>query len=540
MPFASYQSTVAALSELKGAYSDERRYVDLCLTFERKSTGEEIWTVGGRWDRHESRYLDETPPDLQAVVISLNENQIPVVRAFARHVEARAAGLPRKPFLLTGGNRRGGKSWVIVRLALALSIAIPGAIVRLVSPILENREELERYLREAAIPDWLDENARELSFGLPNGSKIRNISGSTETPLKSGEADLVIYNEAQMMPVDVFTLGAPAVIDKGGMVLFAGNPERRKGRKGIWFVRLWLAIEAGKYEHGEVYRLNRKDNQNADAATATQVFGAIQIVDPGAIAAEDLGIFREPGNFVYAEHFDERRNAVAKFPDVSPSLVTGEIIRARGIGDRRDVLCGADFQANYGNAGVEIVAVGDAKRPTWYVTRCLVREGDESYFLDDAFGIWTRERTLWIGDPSGAWQDAPHTKAGFRGRDSFQKFSERKWRILPPLEKRSDRGEFAAHPPVADCINLVNRLLDEGRLIVCQDEAGPVAEALQRCEYGGSRRRESLPSGVYAHLTDALRYVLYWATPRPKAHTAAPGKGAIQSIDIPRTGARVL
>lgn len=546
MPRASYQSTEAALSELEDAFSEEGRYRDLCLSFRRKTTGEELLRVGGRWDNRAEKgkgaYLDPDPPDLQAVAILVNDNQVAVVRAFARWLEARITGGPRVRMLLTGGNRRGGKSWIVTALAIAVALAIPDAIIWLVSPTLEKREELERYTRGHIPAAWFKWKARDLRFTFRTGASIKNVTGDDPEALKRGEADLVVFNEPQQMASDVLTNAAPAIIDQGGLVLFAGNPARK--RKGVWFTRLWKMVESKRYPQAEVYRLDRRDNPDVDAQAGDDIGELLREVNPEAARADDEGLFLEPGNFCYAEHFDEKRHTIPAWPEAQPRLVTGEVIRLRGMMDRRDQLGGMDFQANYGNAGVEIIATGDAKRPTFYVRRCLVREGDETYFLDDAFAMedgdgrpaWQRERMLWIGDPSGCWQDAPHSEAGFRGRDSFTKFRERKWRIEPPREKKTDRGKFAAHPPVADRINLVNLLLDEDRLIICMDLAKDVAEALQKCEYGGSRKRESLPSGAHAHLTDALGYVLYWATPRAKTSSGVPPKGSMRAITMNRGG----
>ena len=504
MPFASYQSEQAALSELEGALSDENRYIDLCLVFRRKATGTTILTTGGRWDRTEQHFVDPDPADLTGSVILINDNQVAVVEAFARHLASRINGTPRKPLLVTGGGRRAGKSWIVTALALAAAVALPDAIVWMVSPILDKREELERYLKRHAAAGWLTPRVREFKFTLPNGSTIKNVTGDDDASLKRGEADLVVYNEPQLMGSDVLTNGAPAVIDQGGLVMFAGNPATK--RKGVWFTRLWNAIESGKYKHGEVYRLDKRDNPDTHKESAAQIGELLRLVNPDAARADEDGIFREPGDFAYAEHFDEARNTCPRL-DIG-ARVTAAIIRRAGDWGRHDILNGVDFQGWPYNAGVSLEAVGDPSDPTWYVTGCLMVPGEEELFLDEAYGLWDRERTIWIGDASGTWQDAQH----IRGRTSFDKFLARKWRIEPPQKKLSDRGEHPANPSREDRINLVNGLLARGKLIVCMDKAAPVAEALQKCEVDSKGR----PRGTYAHITDALGYPLWWATPRSR------------------------
>ena len=85
MPTEALQSEVALLSELGAALSPEHQYLDLCLSFRQKTgpkKGGEILRVGGRWDRTNRRYTDEDPNDLRAVVIWVNENQVPAVVEF--------------------------------------------------------------------------------------------------------------------------------------------------------------------------------------------------------------------------------------------------------------------------------------------------------------------------------------------------------------------------------------------------------------------------------------------------------------------------
>ncbi len=503
MPLASYQSTEAALSELRVALSDEATRLDLCLSLVRKSTREELLRVGGRWDTLAGRYLDPDPPGLRAFTLLVNENQVATVEKFRDWLAARISGGPRKRLLITGGNRRGGKSWIITALACATAVALPEAIIWLVSPTLKKRDEVERYIKAHTAPNWRSYGARDLRFRFVNGATITSITGEDAEAIKQGEADLVCYNEPQMMHQDVLTYGAPAIIDTGGLLLFAGNPSRR--RKGVWFTRLLRAVEEGKYEGGEVCRLDARDNPDIDAAARSDIGRLMNLVDPEAARADDEGVFLEPGNFAYAESFDERRNTCPTLEIAS--FCTREVIQSAGHWGDFDLLGGVDFQSWPFNAGVSLVAVGSPADPTWYVTGCLMREGDEDFFLDDAYGLWSQDRILWIGDASGTWQDAQHT----RGRASFDKFTARRWAIEPPQVKHSDRGQHPSNPKREDRINLVNSLLKRGKLIVCMDTAAPVAEALQKCEVDPKGK----PRGRHAHLTDALGYPLWWATPKP-------------------------
>lgn len=512
------------LSELEDELGAEHRYLDLCLIFQHKKTGEELLRVGGRWDRTAKAFLDPDPADLTAKVIKVNPNQVGTVLKFREWLEARINGGPRKRLLITGGDRRGGKSFIVTALCCAVVIAIPEALCWYVSPTLKRRDELERYTKRHTPQAWRRYIARELTFSFANGSRILNITGEDAEDLKRGEADLIVYNEPQTMGDDVLMYGAPAVIDKGGLLLFAGNPARKK--KGVWFTRLVRAIDEGKYTKGDFCRLSAKDNPDIDADARGDVSELMHMINPAAARADDEGVFMEPGNFAYAEQFDERRNTVPKLEVAS--FITAEIIRRAGGWRGCDTLNGADFQGWPFNAGVSLQAFGDPRDPTWYVTGCLMRADDEDLFLDDAYSIWDQKRTLWIGDASGTWQDAKHQTGG---RSSFDKFTARRWYIEPPQRKKSDRGQHPRNPPVQDRIDLVKSLLRRGKLIIVMDKAAPVAEALQKCEVDPKGK----PRGRYAHLTDALGYPLWWATPKPGEFDRGTVP-SIETVDFQRRG----
>lgn len=516
MPTEWSKSEEAIVSDLEETLGEAARFLDLCLIFLSKGSKTELLRVGGRWDRARRAYIEPDPTDLTAKIVWVNDNQIPTVLRFKAWLAARLSGGPRKRLLITGGDRRGGKSFIVTALCCAMCVAQPESLTWYVSPTLKKRDELERYTKRHVPSLWRHYSGREMTFYFANGSRIINITGDDAEDLKRGESDLIVYNEPQAMGEDVLTYGAPAIVDKGGLMLFAGNPARKM--KGVWFTRLVRAIEDGKFDKGEFCRLSSRDNPDIDAAARSDVSELMHLVNPEAARADDEGVFIEPGAFAYAEHFDERRNTVPTL-DIA-NFITHEIIRRAGIGGPYDVLNGVDFQHWPFNAGVSLQAAGDPKDPTWYAVGYLLKEDDEDYFLDEAYGLWDQARTLWIGDASGDWQDAKH----IRGRTSFDKFKARRWRIEAPQKKRSDRGDHPANPPREDRINLVNALLERGKLIVVMDRAAPVAEALQKCEVDPKGR----PRGRYAHLTDALGYPLWWATPRAKPfRPGKPGDGVI-------------
>jgi len=65
-------------------------------------------------------------------------------------------------------------------------------------------------------------------------------------------------------------------------------------------------------------------------------------------------------------------------------------------------------------------------------------------------------------------------------------------------------------------------------------------EAFKECplkSFGGGRR---LPSGRYAHATDAAGYALWWLEPRPRPQVTVPSRDSMRAINLRPTGPRIL
>lgn len=518
-------SLQARLSELEEKLSDDRRYLDLCLEIRTKA-GATILRVGGRWDRLHECYDGEAAT---CTVVIAKESQIPVVLEFRAWLEAFVNKQPRKRMMLTGGSRRGGKSYIMVALVVAMAIAVPDALGWLVSPNLTKRDELERYLREIVPPEWRHyRGAPEYRFTLPNYSSVQSITGDTAEALKRGEATIIGYNEPQTCTVDIVTYGLPALIDEGGLAFFAGNPARTK--RGMWFNNLRKAIIEGVINSGTFFDVSAEENDSIDQGARRDINETLYLLDEEAAKRDAAGEWIDVGDFAYPE-FDGRRN-VGLVPelgtDITPQLTKRRAYRAF------PWFAGADFQAWPYNAGVVVKAYGDMARPTYYVVGEILATGLEDNFLDEVFfdGRFAPENLLWIGDASGTWQDAQHTK----GRCSFDIFKQRRYMILPPQLRKSDRAEHPRNPDVDDRLNLVNNLLKTGRLVIDRARCPKLIEGLKECELGPTGK----PRGYWSHITDALGYALWWAEPKPKQFSQPPARGDIKEIDLAIKGPRIL
>src|SRR5690348_141450 len=117
------------------------RVVDLRAVVKRRSTGEVLFAVGGRWDRADHCYLDE--PCKRGKVFLLNEAQIEAARAVGAWIEARRTNQQRPVELVFEGARGSGKTHVGVLAVFWIAIAFPGARCWLVPPANTRRREID-------------------------------------------------------------------------------------------------------------------------------------------------------------------------------------------------------------------------------------------------------------------------------------------------------------------------------------------------------------------------------------------------------------
>lgn len=523
------KSTPARISELEEAAHDSTRYLDLSLKFRRRKTGETLLHVGGRWDRVTQSYVGHAP---RCKVIDLEEGQVDFVTWFAEWRRRKDTDEMRDRLVLAGGPRRAGKTFICTFAVAASAIAQPKTINWIVSPTFQKRDELERLIK-GFLPRswWRYRDAPLYRFTLTNGSTIQLLSGEDPESLKRGGASVVMYNEAQEFDVSALSYGLPAIIDDGGLGILAANPPRRL--KGEWILGLRDAMIEGTVPGGRWQPFSAGLNDQIDQSAREDVGRILATIDPKAAVADDEGQWLPVGDRAYPR-FDRKAN-VEPAPELGD--ITGEWTRKK-LGRSFDFVGGADFQGNPWHCGVVIrVFKGETpETPIYYVVDEQLTEGVEEEFLAefDERDAYEPSNLVWVGDASGQFQDGDHT----RGRQSFDIFKKWRWRIVPPVEKKTDKGFFSKNPNLDDRLNLVNRLLDQGRLKIDPVACPRLAESLKDCELRmyNSRRR---PVGRHAHETDALGYVLFWLEPRTKIYRKPTSKG-MGAISIPVLGPRLF
>lgn len=505
------------------------RYVDLAVAWEGP-TGEQIGYFGGVWDQVERKFDPSREPS-RCAVIRFNQSQLELVQWAAWWAQERAAGRPRDFInLFALGDRGGGKTFAAVAILGTLQVEFPtlgtdASIAWAVSRSHADRAEIDRTFQQIFPSSWyVYREWPHHSYRWITGAQLFNASADSVEGLRAkGRVDFLMINEAGIVGKSVPFNAIPRIKDRGGLAILTANPPQ--STKGQWILDLHEKAEAAKEKglpfHTIFIRILSSGNTSIDHSVGDQVAQLLTDLDPRAAKADVEGLLLPIGDRAY---FKFRKNTHLR-PPSDLGDITREFTRRR-LGRAFDYVGGVDFQGTPHHAAVICKIYGTVADPIiWTCDEFIAEQSSEDDLLDlvDEAG-YTPENLCWVGDASGQWQDGTHSS---NGRDSFKVFSSRRWRIVPPAEKRTDKGRWSKNPPVEKRVGLTNKLLGDP-----QNPQNPVrlfvdpgcvklAEALRECpwvraRYGGK------PSGFYSHITDALGYVAWWAFPRPGRKLTGP------------------
>lgn len=537
---------------------EENRFVDLAVSWEDAS-GKEISLFGGQWDQIEQRYTGRTPE--RCAVIRFTPAQMSFVAWAAWWMQERREGRARDFLSLFAiGDRGGGKTFSAVAILGTLQVEFPRlagtpSIARAVSRSHTDRAELDRYFKALFPATWY--HYREWpwhTYHWVTGATLENASAEALEGLRAkGRVDFVLINEAGVLGKGVPFTAIPRIKDSGGLAIITANPPTTTKAQWILDLAEKAKDRAAKGEpyHTKFVRIKSAGNTTIDHAVADQVAELLHDLDPRAAKADGDGELLPIGERSYfawrkQTHFCE-----------SPPAHLRDITRAytqQRYGRPYDYIGGLDFQGSPHHAAVVCKVFGTIADPTVVVVdECVAEESTEDDLIDMAEEAgYSPETILWIADASGQWQDGKHKS----GRDSFGCFKARRYAILPPALKKTDKGRFAKNPPVEKRVGLVNKML--GKVIASgtieanvvtfsqlppdpstvrlyvQTEAPRLGKALQECP-SEQRRFGRRPVGYYAHITDALGYVCWWVAPaaRPVLQSNAPLAISVGGLTTP-------
>lgn len=541
-----------SLREVRQSLRDRRstdRYVDALLVV-RDHAGAEVFRAGGRWDRRMRAYTGEP---CQPLEVRLQESQQDIARAAARWFEAVDRGnTQRARVIIAGGERGSGKTWFLAGpFLVAVALRWPGDWqfgVNLTSP---QRRECVEAIREASRPDWIEyasDDLRDPFMRFVTGSMVGWASAQNPKRLRQAKLPIrnVLLNEGQDQAERNFTNAIGAIRNVGGVVTIATNPPQAGA--GDWVATLWNAIESEEIgRRGEIYHLDAKLNRAVDQDALGDIGVILNAVNPDAALADAGGAMKLSGPIAYPNFRALPVHKGGHLGDPPPAPMLGrapwrDITRERTAeamhgGDGYDWIIGSDFQRRPGIVGVacklfEVVDVWeDDPLPVGTVVVWAGDQincpGDEGAFSDalERKG-YAQNRAmpgasaLLIGDGTGARQNAAHR---FELPPSFQALKTDGWNIVPPRYTRKRKPE---NPSVKESRAQMWEILNGGAYAI------RVSPSLKKGEEGfyslvSSLQRAKVNTngnlvGGSHHAPDGLRYVCWWAGPKPQPPRSSP------------------
>jgi hypothetical protein len=516
------RKSIATVADQRLAEADHpgNQCVDLQVDIVDEDTDELIARWGGRWDRRAKRYVGDAP---KARVVRVFGEQKAAVRAFDRWLAELTSGERDDEDwlgeIVMAGGQRSGKTALLITKAIGLAVAVPDAIVWIVTPSEGFYSEPIAYLEQLMPRDWyVSLGWPHWCYTLPNGSTIVMRTAHRAGRLKQGKATAVFINEAQQVSEEGYATLLGRVFDDGGIVVSAANPPD-VGDKGTWLTDYASACKRGGRDHAAFYHFHPEKNPHVDQR---RILAAKSRMDPRTYAIQIGGEFRGlPDQVLYTwdPTFNER--SVPQLGDI-----TGQLTR-RSVGRPYKRVIGVDVQMYPWIVGVEFRFFANADDPgnheaaiSWICGEYFIDQGDElvagAMMVKQLAKQGVKpEETLIVIDAScfhqQAIRDEDKQRPEFKTKGSAHMFMSLGFRVVEPDK------HYKRNPDVRDrCRSAASRICteDEQRLVFADPELAPrTCESTPKWRYNKSTGMPSR-SSKHAHGGDALTYVLWRFFPR--------------------------
>lgn len=526
----------------------------------RAHTGDELFRVGGCWDRELRCYVDR--PSTEHVVV-LQESQLEIGRALGRWLEQQRTGdAQRARAIMGGGNRGSGKTWFLAGVTfVVMALAFPGDWQFGINITAKQKRECLEAIRAVARPEWIEtdvEDFRDPRTIFLTGNAIAWKSAQAPRAIREAGLPLryVLINEGQDQPVSVANNAIAAIRNTGGLVGVATNPPQAE--RSDWVANWWTDIEAGKLR-GEKYFIDNRLNLAIDQAAVSDIADFLRSSDPGAYEADAIGDFKVSGPVAYPGFNPaprERGGHVGTPPapiigidgtprgwvDVTVEETAKVISSAVGF----PFVVGVDFQKHPGVVGqLAKLYRDDQGELVLHVLKTIgVRgvEADFSQALHDAGyspSPGASSSVLLVCDGTGARQNAEHK---WNEPTSFRALKADGWFVEPPA--RHWKSRIPWNPPVTDSRDQMHGLFTRNRILLAPKCEEPtegfhsLVESFRKAKAGP--KGGLIEKGGYQHCPDGVRYLAWRFLPRPRPPQIAAGDTdttrALRSIKLSDRG----
>lgn len=515
---------------------------------------ETILVAGGRWDKLERRYTDDSLVE-RCTVIRLAESQIPFTRWFAGQLADYRIGYPRDIRLaLAAGDRRGGKTFDTLFCLIAALIDVPfhpdgsQSLGWVISRTYRERDELDQLIANHLPRDWYHhQRAPEHRYTFAHGAYFRNLSADDPEVLRQGRVDWLLYNEGQKMPPKAIVNGLYGTADRAGMTILACNPPSDPSQEWLSELREAITDDERFRRISVFFNFDSRLNRFIDQPARRDVALLAEKIAPETSAADAEGLWRRWGDLAYPEWSNlrlwrsiDKGGAVGPPPAIGSSELTYQITR-RELGRSFGFVIGGDFQRQP-QAAVVLRIFDGPKGPIYWFCHETQVKGDELALSAAVIALrkdlagahqqpvdFPRDG-VWIADCSGSFQGSDRIP----GRTSYALLEQHGWIVeAAELIRIPEKSDHPRNPLVGPRLNLMAELMKAGRIRV-DPRCEILIQAFKLCLLRKTEYGKRVPKGRWAHITDAASYPIWRLEEKPDTYGRPPSRGSMKAVSMER------
>lgn len=374
-------------------------------------------------------------------------------------------------FRVVVAGRRWGKT-ALAKTEMIQRAKQPGVKIWYIAPTYRMAKQIMWNDLKASIPrKWIvREHETEMSITLVNGSVIECKGADNPDTLRGVGLNFVVMDEFQDIRPDTWTtIIRPTLAKDRGEALFIGTPKA--------YNQLYEVYQFGQDPKRKAWSSYQFPTITSPFIPETEIFEARRDMDPRTFRQEFEASFETMSGRVYYA-FDRK---IHVDPDVK-------------FNKHRPIWVGVDFNIDPMSA---CIMQPQTNGEIWVVDEIFLRNSNTEELVDELerrYWEYMKDTTVYP-DPAGA------SRQHARGESDLKIFSEKGFVRLKYRRK---------HPPIADRVNAVNRLLrDASGAIKMKVAPGctNVIESLEQTLYKAGTRDIDKKQSM-EHITDAMGYCI--------------------------------
>jgi hypothetical protein len=294
-------SRAKRLARIERFCTDE--FADIAVQLREQPSGRLSGVYGGRWHKHESRWLDDWEISFQVLAAEPGEateraRLVPLVLDVHKIQRQLIEDFQTK-MIMANGSRRSGKSRGGAYKVTVHAAAFPGVHGQVIAPTYPKVGIMWRYLLQTIPDEWIyQRNNNELWIELLHGVRIKMLSAFKPDSLIGEGVGWMDFDEFQGIRDKDFALALPALSDGGRAFQVWGQGTPRMGEYYSRYKK-FKALERLGTNQARVLHFTYLDNCFVESGAGTVFDVARGVLDPSSVRTELEAEFESEEGLTY-------------------------------------------------------------------------------------------------------------------------------------------------------------------------------------------------------------------------------------------------